>query len=60
MERANAFRLKGFRNLTAINTAIVRKLLLADNKTMKTQALFWRMPVGEYAAISIHNNTYTI
>jgi len=42
------------------NGLIVRKLLLADNKTMKESALNLRPCVCENAGISIHNYTTAI
>ena len=38
----------------------VRKLLLADNETMKLQTTFSPLPVGEHTAISIHIYTTAI
>ena len=38
----------------------VRKLLLADNETMKQKATFSPMPVGKNTAISIHKYTTAI
>ena len=38
----------------------VRKLLLADNETMKQKTTFSPTPVGENAAINIHKYTIAI
>lgn len=61
MERANrgltSYRL-GQLPEQGLKVLSVRKLLLADIKTMKQTAPFKLLPVGRYAAMCIH--TYTI